>query len=470
MRFTPQAATEAINAAFLKIPKAEIHHLLRQKTTLSLRCGMSMKTAHGHRRLIEVQLRPWIVDTRQVVFFHRTCLLLRQALAKVMPLYLANPEVRKVVPLSEEEHAWLMDVNGDRCQRPQAVLDRLDATATFATSDWKRFWFLEPNAVGIGGIHYIPAARQLSERWVLPTLKRHLPNLALDRPIDIRQLLTGMLLQHARAIGRKLRRVALIEDRSDPEGTEEFPWLARYLSLQLGIAAVVADPRDIELRRGELTVKAKPVDMFYRDSELAEIIEMAKDSGLRSVEGIREAFRQNRVISSIAGEFDHKSVWELFTHPQWTRYFTEAQRKLFRQHIPWTRLLWERKVLDPNGRTVDLVAFARSHQEWLTLKPNRAYGGKGVVFGCELSRLDWERQLERALSRPGTTVIQKRVDLHSELFPVIHPDGSVQLEPYYVVSGFAATADGLAILGRASKEAVVNVSRKGGLIAVWQLG
>ena len=106
----------------------------------------------------------------------------------------------------------------------------------------------------------------------------------------------------------------------------------------------------------------------------------------------------------------------------------------------------------------------------LTLKPNRAYGGEGVLFGHDMTRRRWERHLERALRRPGTHVVQQCAPVRAELFPVARPDGSVRLEPYYAVTGFAVTRDGMAILGRSSKEAVVNVSRKVGLIAIWRLG
>jgi hypothetical protein len=93
-----------------------------------------------------------------------------------------------------------------------------------------------------------------------------------------------------------------------------------------------------------------------------------------------------------------------------------------------------------------------------------------VIFGHEVTQAVWEWHLERALRRPYTHVLQQRAQVRAELFPAARPDGSIRLEPYYAVTGFAATRDGLAILGRSSKEAVVNVSRKGGLIAIWRLG
>ena len=51
-------------------------------------------------------------------------------------------------------------------------------------------------------------------------------------------------------------------------------------------------------------------------------------------------------------------------------------------------------------------------------------------------------------------------------FPVVGPDGTVQIEPFYTVLGFAPSKYGVAILGRASQKQVVNVAQRGGMCAV----
>ena len=45
-------------------------------------------------------------------------------------------------------------------------------------------------------------------------------------------------------------------------------------------------------------------------------------------------------------------------------------------------------------------------------------------------------------------------------------DGSVHIEPFYTVMGFAPTKYGLSILGRASQKQVVNVAQRGGMCGV----
>jgi hypothetical protein len=63
-------------------------------------------------------------------------------------------------------------------------------------------------------------------------------------------------------------------------------------------------------------------------------------------------------------------------------------------------------------------------------------------------------------------VLQRYVDPVIKDFPVLSAGGGISLEEFYVVCGFTATPDGLAILGRASKKRVVNVAQHGGLTAV----
>lgn len=469
MRYTPLRVMEAVNEAFRRIPREEIRALLSRRDPIGLKSGMSMFTSAGKPRLIDVQMRPWGMDAVQRRFFYRTCRLLKSALDQVMPLYLANPQVREILPLESKERQWILEVNARRIQRPQAVMDRLDATATFACSDWKEnFWFLEPNSVGIGGIHYIRGTCEMTHKWVLPLLKRYLPEVSFVYPDDIRTLLLKLMARHARAIGRRLRRVAFVEDQSACEGTDEFTTVARQFR-RWGLPAITGDPREVTVRRGELTVKGQSVDLLYRDTELTELFEMTRRQPARR-EGMKQAFLRNQVISSIAGEFDHKSVWELFTNPEFARHFTLRQRRLFRKHLLWTRLLWPRRTTDPKGREIDLAAYTRRNRESLLLKPNRMYGGEGVLFGHQITQPVWERHLDQALRRPSTHVIQQTAQVRAELFPVATRDGRVRLEPLYVVTGFAATRDGLAVLGRASRESVVNVSRRGGLIALWLLG
>jgi uncharacterized circularly permuted ATP-grasp superfamily protein len=178
--------------------------------------------------------------------------------------------------------------------------------------------------------------------------------------------------------------------------------------------------------------------------------------------------RENRVISSIAADLDQKACWEVLTDPRLCQqYFSAEERQLFHRHVLWTRILSDRRTVLPDGRVGHLLDFARTGHEGLVLKPNRAYGGDGIVIGPAVTRAEWETALSAALADPDDRwVIQQVASIPVREFPVLGLDGVVHAEPFYTVMGFAASRDGVAILARASQKQVVNVAQHGGLCGV----
>jgi hypothetical protein len=101
------------------------------------------------------------------------------------------------------------------------------------------------------------------------------------------------------------------------------------------------------------------------------------------------------------------------------------------------------------------------------LKPNRSYGGDRVILGHLITQPEWEAEIEIALKDPANPwVVQRLAAIPVSEFPVLDGDGTVDVEPFYLVMGFAPTKYGLAILGRASQKQVVNVAQRGGMCGV----
>ena len=93
-------------------------------------------------------------------------------------------------------------------------------------------------------------------------------------------------------------------------------------------------------------------------------------------------------------------------------------------HIPWTRMIEERKTLF-HGQEVDLLPFALENRDRLVIKPNDEYGGKGVVIGWETDSATWEKALQTGL--PENAVLQERVQIAYEDFPALTTDDQVQI-------------------------------------------
>jgi hypothetical protein len=192
-----------------------------------------------------------------------------------------------------------------------------------------------------------------------------------------------VLLEHAEAIGTG-RAICLVEPKYDGHGPDEQEDVARYLRERHGLHVTHADPAELRLRNGRVWHGDDPVDLAYRDYAVADLLDLA-DEGV-DVEPMKALLRENRMVSSIAAELDQKSCWEVLTDPLLAHeYFGSAEQAIFRRHVPWTRVVADRATTLPEGRTDSLLEYARTAQEQLVIKPDRGYGGDGIMLGPAVS-------------------------------------------------------------------------------------
>jgi len=262
-----------------------------------------------------------------------------------------------------------------------------------------------------------------------------------------------------------VQHLCLVEPKYAGSGPEEQQELADYLHKQYGLRISHADPAELQLKSGDVWYDGSPIDVAYRDYSVADLIELESEGV--DVEPMRMLFRQSRIISSIAGELDHKSAFEILTSPQFAdRYFSSDERQLFRRHVAWTRVVSERRTEMPGGKTIDLVPWVRKNRERLVLKPSRGYGGDDVVIGPNVDDASWDATMQRALSGGDQWVVQELVPFYVRDLRIIDDDGADRSVRVVTVLGFFASRDGVALMARASRTDVVNVAQHGGLSAV----
>lgn len=448
------------------LPAKAIVDLIR-RTAEESRLRHLIYQRDGGEELVRVLIRPLGVMPEQRAYLHYVNLTVLNALKRLPELYLDDPEIRRIVPLSEPEEQWLRDTWGPSQRDSNPVIGRLDGVIDLTSPMWKdSLRLIEPNLCGVGGIHMSPIAEQLIADLVLPMLQRQNPQLQLELGSDLRELFIQELLDHLESLGRKGQHVCFIEAKYSAIGTDEQTPLAEYYLRRHGLNVLHADPAELDVRDGAVWYEDSPIDIAYRDYEVRDLIALERDEGV-NIDAMRLLFRENRIVSSMAGDFDHKSAWEILTDPRLTgRYFNAEERQVFRRHILWTRLLYDRKTTLPDGKLGDLLEFVREDREVLVLKPNRSYGGDRVLLGHLMDQAEWERAVEAAVRDPAAWVVQRMALLPVCEFPVVASDGEVRIEPFYVVMGFAPTHYGLAIIGRASQKQVVNVAQRGGMCAV----
>lgn len=452
--------------AFYALAPQAIADLIRQ-TAEESRARHLIYQRDGMDDLVRVLIRPAGVMPEQRAYLHFANLTVLNALKRIPEMYLADPEIRQIVPLSEAEEQWLHDTWGPSQRENNPVMGRLDGVVELTSPMWKdSLRLLEPNLCGVGGIHMCPTAERIIADLVLPVLRRQDPQLQLELGSDLRELFIQEILDHLEALGRKGQHICFIEAKYSGSGTDEQTPLADYYLNRHGMRVLHADPSELYVRGDEVWYGDSPIDIAYRDYEVRDLI--ALERGGVNIDAMRRLFRENRMVSSMAGDFDHKSAWEILTTPSLaSRHFSADERQIFRRHILWTRRLYDRKTTLPDGKQADLLEFVREDRESLVLKPNRSYGGDRVLLGHSSDQAEWDDAIEAAVRGPDGWVVQQLAAIPVSEFPVVAADGEVRIEPFYVVMGFAPTHYGLAIIGRASQKQVVNVAQRGGMCTMF---
>lgn len=446
-----------------KLAPAQMKSLFQRLEEECRRQHVEYEKEDGSLRLINVMPTPRLLTFAQRRYLQTVTATMNQAFFKIGHLYRQRLDVRHLLPFPEPEAAWIREFLPIALEQKGEVVSRWDAVCDFSRNGrLSTLHFVENNAVGIGGIYYIPTTERVIWKAIVPSLRRWMPKTRFQLNPNLQGLLARALRRHAARLGLKKPRVGLVVDCLSRGGPMEFPHLAEYLRA-CGLQAKVCDARQLKLRRGKIFFRDFEIDLIYRDTELAEFLEYEAEG--HDLSPIRQAFAENRVVSSILGEFDHKSLLEIYTSPEYSRHFTAAERAIFRRHALWTRLLTDRRTTDPAGKTVELLRYVRTHKNRLVIKPNKMFGGEGVVLGKNLSAREWDRHLAEAALHPGDWVVQRQAEIVRK--PYLTRRGQkITVENFNFVLGLAPVAGGLGILGRASRKEVVNVARLGGLAAV----
>jgi hypothetical protein len=362
--------------------------------------------------------------------------------------------------------------------REPSPVSRLDA---FFVADTGGLRFTEYNAETPAGGAYNDV---LTEAFYgLPIMREFLRDWDL-RPLPARHNVLHALLDAYRqwSGGSAAPRIAIV-DWSEVPTQSEFVLFRDYFGRQ-GLDCVIADPREIDYTNGRLMARGGPVDLVYKRVLLSELVERCGVD-----HGILRAVRDGAVcmVNPPRCKILHKKAsLAVLGDERNERLFSEQQREAIEAHIPWTRVVEERKTRAPRGsrilvpsppaatvgfgsdsgelgspELVDLLPFIAENREQLVLKPHDEYGGKGIVLGWEVDDAGWEAALKTALNEPY--IVQERVELPSEPYPSL-VDGKVHVldrmvdtAPYVAYGKYV---DGC--LTRLSTAALLNVTAGGG--------
>jgi uncharacterized circularly permuted ATP-grasp superfamily protein len=320
-------------------------------------------------------------------------------------------------------------------------------------------WFAEYNAESPAGFGYTERLAAVFD--ALPIMARFRERFSADYFRLTDRMLDALIASYREWGGTASPPTILIVDfRGVPTWTEFEILQARFE--QLGVPTVVADPHEMSYEGGRLTVAGRSIDLVYRRALFNDVL-AHPDACAPLVQAYRA--RTVCMANTFRCKVPHKKAFfAVLTDERFRHLFTPSERELMAAHIPWTRLVTDRTT-ELDGRTVDLLAHVLSHRDEFVVKPNDEYGGAGVVLGWEADGSAWQAALDRAVAERGAWVVQRRIPVRREVFPMVDAsqgvsmrDMLVDLAPYLFrgkVAGF---------LTRLSSTGLANVTSGGGQV------
>lgn len=408
------------------------------------------KATFGERLLCPF-VRPHFVSRESYDRIRAVCRGIFAAIEKVEARL--GPELWDRVDVTPEERELMKIEPGYRRTSPTSRLD------SFLTDS--AFQFVELNAESPAGAGY---ADMLAEVFLgLAIMKRFQERWKLTRFETCQRLLDTLLGCYHEAGGRKPDPTIAIVDYDDVPTRAEHHMLCELFERR-GYPALVCDPRELEYSAGRLRFDGKAIDIVYRRLLVNELLDR-----IDSLQPLLQALRERAVVlvNPLRCKPIHKkAIFAVLTDDELQPLFTEEERAAIRAHVPWTRRVSDART-QRDGRSIDLLEYARANREQLVLKPNDEYGGKGVFIGWEMSAAEWDVALSQALT--SSYVVQQKVDLLRQSFPTLE-DGRIGFRDLVVdLDPFVFNGEVEGCLTRLSGSSLANVTSGGGQVTAFLL-
>src|SRR5262249_52731587 len=315
-------------------------------------------------RVLCTALRPRFLTRDQYRFLQTRVGALLGAFERLHEAALADAAFRRQFRLTDQEEELYRLDPGYACPTPTARLD-----AFFG--DDAELRFTEHNAETPAAACYSDGLAELF--YALPVMGAFLKRYRLVPLPASLPVMHALLEAFRRWSGRREPpRVAILDWKEVPTYSEFV--LFQELFRRNGLECVIADPREVEYRAGGLYAGGFHVTLIYKRVLISELLERG-GMGHPVVRAVRDG------AGCLANPFRCKPLYKkaslaALTDERNAGLFTHKQREAIDAHVPWTRVVEERKTTC-RGVEVDLVPFILKERERLVLKPNDDYGGKG---------------------------------------------------------------------------------------------
>lgn len=266
--------------------------------------------------------------------------------------------------------------------------------------------------------------------------------------------------------GTKRPQMAIVDWKEVPTWSE-FEILRDRFE-RMGIPVVLADPRELDFDGKRLAAKGKTIEFLYRRVLINDIVARPVEC-----EALVKAYTSQSVCvaNNFRCKIPHvKAFFAVLTDEKNANYFSNEERALIREHVPWTRVVADVKT-EYHGQPIELLEFTRKRQEMLVMKPSDEYGGMGVTLGWEVDSTRWEGAIEKALLKgalpkaSGCWIVQERIPMKRGVFPYIGEGHRVEFRDMLVdFAPYLFRGKVAGYLTRLSATSLANVTSGGGQI------
>lgn len=309
----------------------------------------------------------------------------------------------RIIRLEKGTQRWF-DATAAVVPKPWPLLMRPDFALGLKGGALRPTLF-ELNSLMLGGLYIQSVARNLLHSLVLPAMKATPASLGILPTTDLIAFFLRWIgdCRERRDCGRG--GLALLESLPPGGGFSELPRIAEE-ARAAGWRVEHGDPKELEARGNRVFLHGMQVAYAYRDFSFEDVSGPASPS----MRGFSALWKDGRVAPGFAADFDQKGILECLTSPQFSALFTRTEASLLARNVPWTRVLTERRTLDPKGRSVDLPSFILRRQDDLVIKPSWSAGGEGILIGRRTAAGAWRKAAALALKDPGSAAVQAYVD------------------------------------------------------------
>jgi len=231
---------------------------------------------------------------------------------------------------------------------------------------------------------------------------------------SVKKLLQAILAAYKGQGKKKFPCIGVVEFRQSLKAapsTEALLLAERFRAS--GYPAEVVTPEQLEYRNGELKRGDFTIDIVYRRVSAQELL-VRSDLN----HPLLRAYRDHAIcmVNSFRAEISGKlSVLALLSDDAILAQFPAADRKVLREHVPWTRFMAGMKTTK-GSEQIDLPEWVARHKEKLVLRPLDSGSDQHIFDGADLEQSMWERAVKTALR--SRYVVQEKTPVEKATFPV----------------------------------------------------